>query len=104
VLSKRVERLPADRIEAKAAIEAAIRKSIASEQDAYRQGEQARQNARQQHIELRRKSTVAGDLSVRGKRCDTLLAVEKTGAGEFTSTCLVKGKQKQYKSYFSGLD
>ncbi len=56
-------------------------------------------------VELRRMQAVANDLSIRGKRCDKLVSVAKTSeGGEFTATCLIKGKEKQYKLYFSGLE
>ena len=59
----------------------------------------------QRAVQLRRKRSIAGVLGARGRRCDELLSVEKTSeGGEFTATCRVRGKQKVYREYVSGLD
>ena len=61
--------------------------------------------ARQQAIELRRTNAIAGVLKTRGKRCDELLSVVKTSdGGEYTATCVVRGKQAVYREYVSGLE
>lgn len=105
VYPSRIERLPADNEEARAAIDASLAKAMAAWRADGEKAAAVRQEERQKDIEARRWSAVASDLSIRRKRCDKLLAVEKTsGGGEFTATCEVRGKEKKYKLYFSGVE
>lgn len=56
-------------------------------------------------IEVKRMRAIAGILGAKGRRCDQLMSVEKTSeGGEYTAKCLVKGKEKIYREYASGIE